>query len=91
MVIATPAPNLIGEKRVTFHRLDWQAYQQILQALPLSRSARLTYDRRQFNCKSVEPISMLAIATPKNITMEGVLRGQIQNSGVLQNGSTYQH
>ena len=45
MVIATPAPNLIGEKRVTFHHLDWQAYQQILQALPLSRSARLTYDR----------------------------------------------
>jgi Uma2 family endonuclease len=35
----------IGEKRVTFHHLNWQAYQQILQALPQTRSARLTYDR----------------------------------------------
>ena len=35
----------IGEKRVTLHGLTWQAYQQILQALPQSRAARLTYDR----------------------------------------------
>lgn len=35
----------IGEKRVTFHHLNWQAYQQILEALGESRSARLTYDR----------------------------------------------
>ncbi|MEM9245977.1 MAG: Uma2 family endonuclease [Cyanobacteria bacterium P01_F01_bin.153] len=34
-----------GEKRVTLHGLDWQAYQQILHALPQSRAARLTYDR----------------------------------------------
>lgn len=38
-------PQLIGEKRVTFHHLNWHAYQQILHALPQSRSARLTYDR----------------------------------------------
>ncbi|HEY9700071.1 MAG TPA: Uma2 family endonuclease [Trichocoleus sp.] len=41
-------PNLetpIGEKRVTLHHLNWQAYQQILHALPQSRSTRLTYDR----------------------------------------------
>lgn len=35
----------IGEKRVVFHHLNWQAYQQILQALGERRSARLTYDR----------------------------------------------
>jgi Uma2 family endonuclease len=35
----------IGEKRVTFHHLNWQAYQQILQALGDNRAARLTYDR----------------------------------------------
>jgi Uma2 family endonuclease len=38
-------PRLIGEKRVTFHHLNWQSYQQILHALPQSRSTRLTYDR----------------------------------------------
>jgi Uma2 family endonuclease len=38
------APNL-GEKRVTFQHLNWQSYQQILHALPQTRSARLTYDR----------------------------------------------
>ena len=35
----------IGEKRVVFHHLNWQSYQQILQALPESRSARLIYDQ----------------------------------------------
>ena len=40
--IVTPP---IGEKRVTFHHLNWHAYQQILQAVGESRSARLTYDR----------------------------------------------
>jgi Uma2 family endonuclease len=40
-----PSPPAIGEKRVTFHHLNWQSYQQILHALPQSRSARLTYDR----------------------------------------------
>jgi Uma2 family endonuclease len=34
-----------GEKRVTLRHLTWQAYQQILHALPQTRSARLTYDR----------------------------------------------
>jgi Uma2 family endonuclease len=34
-----------GEKRVIFHYLTWTAYQQILQALPHSRAARLSYDR----------------------------------------------
>jgi Uma2 family endonuclease len=34
-----------GEKRVTLRGLTWQAYQQILHALPQSRAARLTYDR----------------------------------------------
>ncbi|MEM8604605.1 MAG: Uma2 family endonuclease [Cyanobacteria bacterium P01_H01_bin.121] len=48
MVLASPAPNRIelsGEKRVTLHHLTWQSYLQILQALPQSRGARLTYDR----------------------------------------------
>ncbi|MBW4623167.1 MAG: Uma2 family endonuclease [Cyanosarcina radialis HA8281-LM2] len=35
----------IGEKRVIFNHLNWQAYQQILHALGQTRSARLTYDR----------------------------------------------
>lgn len=34
-----------GEKRVTLHNLTWQSYQQILQALPQTRAAHLTYDR----------------------------------------------
>ncbi|MFQ3614826.1 MAG: Uma2 family endonuclease [Cyanobacteriota bacterium] len=36
---------MIGEKRVALHGLTWQSYQQILQALPESRGAHLTYDR----------------------------------------------
>ncbi|AFY81312.1 Uma2 family endonuclease [Oscillatoria acuminata] len=36
--------NLLGEKRVSLRGLTWQSYQQILHALPQSRSARLTYD-----------------------------------------------
>jgi hypothetical protein len=40
-----PIPPAIGEKRVTFHHLNWHSYQQILHALPQTRSARLTYDR----------------------------------------------
>jgi len=32
------------EKRIALHGLTWQAYQQILDALPQSRAARLTYD-----------------------------------------------
>ncbi len=33
-----------GERRVTIHHLNWQAYQQILTALPETRATRLTYD-----------------------------------------------
>lgn len=41
-----PQPlTLYGEKRVALRSLTWQAYQQILHALPQSRAARLTYDR----------------------------------------------
>jgi Uma2 family endonuclease len=34
-----------GENRVALKGLSWLAYQQILNALPQSRAARLTYDR----------------------------------------------
>lgn len=34
----------IGEKRVVLPNLTWQGYQQVLQALPETRAARLTYD-----------------------------------------------
>jgi Uma2 family endonuclease len=36
--------SIIGERRVVFRHLNWQRYQQILQALGEHRSARLTYD-----------------------------------------------
>jgi len=45
MVLSASPAIAIGEKRVTFHHLNWAAYQQILHALPESRAARLTYDR----------------------------------------------
>ncbi len=47
MVTSAPKSTtpLTGEKRVTFHNLDWQAYQQIRQALEERSVARLTYDR----------------------------------------------
>jgi Uma2 family endonuclease len=35
----------VGEKRVVFHHLDWQSYQQILQAIGENRSARLSYSQ----------------------------------------------
>lgn len=34
----------VGEQRVIFHNLTWQAYQQVLQALGENRSARFIYD-----------------------------------------------
>jgi len=34
-----------GEKRVTLHGLTWDGYLKILDALPQSRAARLTYDQ----------------------------------------------
>lgn len=40
-----PLPQPLGEKRVVFHHLSWQAYQKILQAIGENRSARLSYDQ----------------------------------------------
>ena len=45
MVISTAPPKVIAETRIAFHAMTWQGYQQILQALPQSRAARLVYDR----------------------------------------------
>lgn len=49
MVIAAPEPKAelqqtIGERRVVFHHVSWEAYLQILNALPQTRGSRLTYD-----------------------------------------------
>ncbi|NJK69156.1 MAG: Uma2 family endonuclease [Microcoleus sp. SU_5_3] len=38
-------PPSIGEKRVIFYNLNWQAYQQIVRAIGENRSAHFTYDR----------------------------------------------
>lgn len=40
----TPTLELQGEQRVVFHAVTWEAYLQILAALPETRSTRLTYD-----------------------------------------------
>jgi Uma2 family endonuclease len=42
---ATFEQTLADEKRVTLQGLTWQAYQQILHALPQTRAAKLTFDR----------------------------------------------
>lgn len=48
MTIASPEPKAelqpIGEQRVVLRDLSWEAYLQILNALPQSRGSRLTYD-----------------------------------------------
>lgn len=48
MVIAAPEPKVelqpVGEQRVVLRGLSWEAYLQILDSLPESRGARLTYD-----------------------------------------------
>jgi Uma2 family endonuclease len=50
MVISTATPPsiklrpLVGERRVALQGITWQAYQAILQALPQTRAARLTFD-----------------------------------------------
>lgn len=48
MAIAAPEPKAelqsIGEQRVVLHNVSWEAYLTILEALPQSRGARLTYD-----------------------------------------------
>lgn len=48
MTIAAPEPKAelqpVGEQRVVLRGLSWDAYLDILNALPQSRGARLTYD-----------------------------------------------
>jgi Uma2 family endonuclease len=50
VVVTAPEPKSeilpipVGEQRVALHGVSWDAYLQILNALPQSRSARLTYD-----------------------------------------------
>ncbi len=48
MVIAAPEPiselQPMGEQRVALRGLSWEAYLQILDALPQARGSRLTYD-----------------------------------------------
>jgi Uma2 family endonuclease len=48
VVIAAPEPKAeiqpIGEQRVVLQGVTWEAYLQILSALPQSRNSRLTYD-----------------------------------------------
>jgi len=50
MVIAAPEPKTefqqppIGEQRVVIRGISWEAYLQILNALPQARGSRLTYD-----------------------------------------------
>ncbi|MEL7143469.1 MAG: Uma2 family endonuclease [Cyanobacteria bacterium J06643_4] len=45
--ISLPAPpaKLVGEKRVAFQNLDWQAFKQIQSLLTERSQARFTYDR----------------------------------------------
>jgi Uma2 family endonuclease len=48
MVISAPSPTTaiqsLGEQRVVLRGVSWEGYLQILNALPQSRAARLTYD-----------------------------------------------
>ena len=50
MVVAAPEPQAeiqppaVGEKRVILHGVEWDAYLQILNALPPQRGSRLIYD-----------------------------------------------
>ncbi|EKV00148.1 hypothetical protein Lepto7375DRAFT_2246 [Leptolyngbya sp. PCC 7375] len=50
MAIAAPEPKaeiqppIVGEKRVVLHGVDWDAYLQILTALPQQRGSRFIYD-----------------------------------------------
>jgi Uma2 family endonuclease len=48
MVVAAPEPNAefqpVGEQRAVLQGVSWEAYLQILNALPQSRGSRLTYD-----------------------------------------------
>jgi Uma2 family endonuclease len=46
MVVAPSDPKVesIGEQRVVLRDISWESYLQILEALPQTRAARLTYD-----------------------------------------------
>lgn len=50
MILAAPEPKpelqppLVGEQRVVIRGVSWEAYLQILHALPQTRGSRLTYD-----------------------------------------------
>lgn len=50
MAIAAPEPKtelqqpIVGEQRVVLYGVSWESYLQILNALPQTRNARLTYD-----------------------------------------------
>jgi Uma2 family endonuclease len=39
------APVLVGERRVVFHNITWQGYQQLLSILGENRASRVTFDR----------------------------------------------
>ncbi|NJM76988.1 MAG: Uma2 family endonuclease [Acaryochloridaceae cyanobacterium RU_4_10] len=43
-MLLEPPPKLVGEKRLTFHDLDWQAFKQIQHLLSERTRARFTYD-----------------------------------------------
>ncbi len=45
MAVSFSVKPLKSEQRVIFYHLNWQAYQQVLQAVGENRSARLSYDR----------------------------------------------
>lgn len=44
MILIEPPPKLTGEKRLTFHDLDWQAFKQIQSLLMERTRARFSYD-----------------------------------------------
>jgi Uma2 family endonuclease len=43
-MLLEPPPQLVGEKRLTFRDLDWQAFKQIQSLLADRTRARFTYD-----------------------------------------------
>jgi Uma2 family endonuclease len=43
-MLLEPPPKLVGEKRLTFRNLDWQAFKQIQSLLTERTRARFTYD-----------------------------------------------
>jgi hypothetical protein len=65
MVIAAPELKSelqpVGEQRVVLRGLSWDAYLQILNALPQSRGARLTYMVRSGGFINFRKVSMLKL------------------------------